>query len=60
MPIPPSTRPLVPLYMQRWQEELDKHERQRQRCVALVAASMGFEYGYTYPGAHAYSAAVAG
>ncbi|MEU3350280.1 hypothetical protein [Streptomyces sp. NPDC037389] len=58
MPIPPGTRPLVPLYMQRWQEELEKRERQRQRCVALVAAAMGYEYEYTYPGAPAYPAAV--
>ncbi|PSJ29538.1 hypothetical protein B7P34_06625 [Streptosporangium nondiastaticum] len=58
MPIPPSTRPLVPLYMQHWQKELEKRERQRQRCVALVAGAMGYDYEYTYDGAHAHPAVV--
>ncbi|WP_367129883.1 MULTISPECIES: hypothetical protein [Streptomyces] len=58
MPLPPTMRPLVPLYMQHWQKELEKRERQRQRCVALVAGAMGYDYEYTYDGAHPYLAAV--
>ncbi|MDT0451888.1 hypothetical protein [Streptomyces hesseae] len=58
MPIPPGTRPLVPLYMQHWQKELEKRERQRRRCVALVPGAMGYDYEYTYDGAHAYAAVV--
>ncbi|MFG2147494.1 hypothetical protein ACGFRG_25410 [Streptomyces sp. NPDC048696] len=37
--------PRIPPYLRAWvQRQEDEIERQRQRCVALVAASMGYHY----------------
>ncbi|MEV4433322.1 hypothetical protein [Streptomyces sp. NPDC049585] len=44
MPIPESTRPLVPLFIREWVREQEERERQHERCLALVAASMGYDY----------------
>jgi hypothetical protein len=59
LPIPESTRPLVPLYLMAWEREQGFERRQqRERRRAGVAASMGYDYPYSYPGAHTATAAV--
>lgn len=50
LPIPESTRPLVPLYMVVWERDFERRQ-QHERRRAAAAASMGHDYPYTYPGA---------
>lgn len=50
MPIPDDTRPVVPLYLAMWEQELERHQ-QHERRRAIMAALDGRDYPYSYPGA---------
>ncbi|MFD9910826.1 hypothetical protein [Streptomyces sp. NPDC059063] len=39
-----DVRPLVPAYLQAWVAQQEEAERQQERCLALVAATMGYHY----------------